>query len=366
MSYQKKILFVVFLIIIGMTYAIMFFVSKEEEKGINKLTYKKVIAEGISLKIPALSTPQDTTTYMEGGWLIRKYRWQRIGVFRISTAGGRAPNFQILVKRYFNIEKIPESEKLLIGKKLMYLKLIPLFKNGIYAIEKKGKGLKYIYFFTLKNVIYWIDFLTESTMEMYKKIFDNILTSIESSDKSIHRKLSKKEFLSQLNLLCLKSYFLLCQSVKGILIITALFSILILLFINLIMSLGGKLPEDDFFKGEHPLFKEEGVSYQIKFGISNKVTVGAFAITDKNIYIFSFKKPQLIFPKNSTDIKISTGKSFFSGRFILIETENSEYFVKRSSLLLKSFSRTKYSIKIFLNEIDSAYAYLGIKSSNVH
>lgn len=359
MKYYKKIFIITLILIIGITYATMEIVSKTQRSALKNYNTKRVSIDKLSFELPLLHSPKDEKVYIDKGWIVKRYYWRGIGVFRFSKASGKNLNFKYIAAKYFRIEEFPNSgRKLIFGKRLMFIKEIPLFNNGVYAIRKKGKRIIYTYFFIVGNNLYWLDFNTSSTVDIYKKVFDKILLSIESSDKNLKRALTKEEFKKELSSLCIQSFYLLCQSSKGMVVFVGVFTILIFLLINFILSLGGKLPPNEYFSGEYVIYSEEGINYQIKYGYSNKTLIGAFVITDKNLYIFAFKKPVLKLPKDAKDFFISTGKAFLIGDFIEIKTQNPYYFIRN-----KNSSTTKeISIKIYLSDIATVSNYLGIKS----
>ncbi len=358
MKYYKKIFIITLILIVGITYATIKTVSNTQEPALKKYLTKRIFIDKLSFELPLLHGPKDEKVYLDKGWIVKRYYWRGIGIFRFSKATGKNPNFKYLTAKYFRIKEFPKSgKKLTLGKRLMFIKEIPLFNNGVYAIRKKGKRIIYTYFFIVGNNLYWLDFNTSSTLSTYKKIFDKILLSIESSDKNIKRALTKKAFEKELSSLCFQSFYLLCQSPKGIVVFVSVFTLLIFLLINFILSLGGKLPSNEYFSGEYVIYSEEGINYQIKYGYNNKTLIGAFVITDKNIYIFAFKKPVLKLPRDAKDFSISTGKALLIGNFIEIKTANPSYLIRNKN----SSTNKEISIKIYLSDIATVSNYLGIK-----
>ncbi len=334
---------------------------KSENSLMRNHHYIKIMEKDISFVFPFKLYKKKV--YTSNGWNMKSYTINKIGIFRIGMAKGKNSSFIKSTIKYFNLNEFPKSGKrFYFGKKgIMFIKNIPLFSNGVYVMKKRGNGIIYIYFFSLKNNFYWIDFKTGNTLKNYKKIFDNILLSILSNDKKIKRQLPLSEFSKKLDSACKESYFILCQSLKVIILLPTLFIIIIFLIISKVMSFGGKLPDDNYFKEEFPLLREEKTDYQLKFKYNNKISTGAFVLTDKNIYLFSFKKPFFIFPRDGNDYVITEGKSFFGGNYIQIQSSNTGY-MKKGKIFGNLYQiRGDYKLRIFSKQIDNIKNHLPFK-----
>ena len=362
MSYQRKLFIIIVLIILVTSVAIIRLIENVQKKAIKNYRIEKIAEEGISFNIPLLYKKDKIKIYKSNGWLVKEYPLGKVGIFRIGYATGRK-NFKQLATKYFNLKKYPAKGRKLVlrGKPLFYME-VPLFNNGAYVIKKRGKRVIYIYFFTINSNLYWFDFTTNSTLNIYKSVFDNILLSIKSAQ--LKRKLKPAEFRKEINSVCLKSYFLFCQSVKVVIIFPILLTIIILYIIFWFMKLGGKLPGDEVFAGDLPIYREENINFQITTGFYNKVSTGAIAITGKNIYIFYFKKPMFIIPKDAKDIKISEGKSFFEGRYIQIEFYNLNYLIRRK-IFSRFYANKRYVLRLFSKNIEGLANLLGVNMNPI-
>ena len=363
MRYQKKVFFLIIIFTFILTFGILQIIEKAQKKLLKNYKVEKIEENDISYDLPYFYNSNKPKTYINNGWFIKEYQFKKIGTFRTAVAYGKNPDFKRLSIKYFKLKEYPKSGKTLkIGNNALFFKEIPLFENGAYVVKKRGKILVYIYFFTLHNTLYWFDFSTYSSLTIKKEVFDRILLSIESKNQK--RILPKDEFKKRVNSVCRESHYFLCQSTRFFIIIPTLIIIIVLFLIAFIMRIGGKLPDDEFFAGEIPVFKEENIDYQIKFKFNNRISTGAIALTDKNFYLFSFKKPILIFPKTANDYKISTGKSFFGGRYIQFESYNLNYF-KSGKFFNKIFSNSKYTIRFFSKDIERLAQLLGIASMSL-
>ena len=362
MSYQRKLFIIIVLITLVTSVAIIRLIENTQKKAIKNYKVERVSEEGISFDIPLLFEKNKIKIYKSNGWLVKEYPFGKVGIFRVCYATGKK-SFKQLATKYFNLEKYPENGRKLVlrGKPMFYME-VPLFDNGAYVVRKKGKRVIYIYFFTINSNLYWFDFTTNSTLNIYKSVFDNILLSIKSD--RLKRKLKSTEFRKKINSVCLKSYFLLCQSVKVVIIFPTLITIIILFIIFWFMKLGGKLPDDEFFAGDFPVYKEENINFQIKTGFNNKVSTGAIAITGKNIYLFYFKKPMFIIPKDAKDIKITGGKSFFGGKYIQIESSNTNYFLK-GKVFAGLYSNRNFKLRLFSKNIEGLANLLGVNMNPI-
>ncbi len=364
MRYQNK-LFIIIIIITGLfSIGIMKIIDNLQKKAISNYQTKRIMEYDISYNLPLLHNPKIyPKIYVNNGWFIKKYIWRGIGVFRLSFAKGNNPDFKKLSVKYFRLGEFPESgRKYYFPKKNMFFKVIPIFDNGAYVIKKSGKRVVYTYFFTIRNRLYWFDFSTRNSLDNYKKLFDKILISIKSIDKNIKKKLTISRFSKELAASCSQSFYLLCQPIKIIIFFPLFIMIIIFLITSKLMSLGGKLPDDTYFSEGFPVFKEEKIDYQLKFQFNNRISTGAFAITDKNIYLFSFKKPVLIFPRNANDYTVTTGKSFLGGEYIQIKFSNTEY-IKRGKVFKNIYKPSDYKLRIFSREINTLKNYFTIKAN---
>jgi hypothetical protein len=359
MRYQNKVFTIIIILVAFISIATIKIIDGFQKKTISDYKTKKIIKYGISYKLPLLHNPNIyPKKHTKNGWFTTTYVWRGIGVFRFSVANGKNPDFKKLSVKYFGLDKFPVSgKKFYFPESNLFFKEIPLFDNGAYTIKKSGKRIIYTYFFTLNNRLYWFDFSTRNTLNNYKKFFDKILMSIKSIDKNIKRKLTIQKFSKELESSCAQSFFILCQSIKAIILFPLLSIIIIFLIISKIMSLGGKGPDDNFFSEDFPVFKEEKIDYQLKFQYNTKISTGAFVLTDKNIYIFSFKKPVFIFPRNVNDYTITIGKSFFGGDYIQIKFSNTDY-IKRGKTFKTIYRSSDYRLRIFIREINVFKNYL--------
>jgi hypothetical protein len=228
---MKKIFFIFIVIVIGLT-----------------VFFNKVIMRPIELKERKL---EEVEIKVPIGWKYNKSVKDEWQIFKFKTA----TKYLLVAKKIVGDEYqvndyykhiAPAEVK---GKLNFYTK-----EDGLYGILKQGKGRKYLAIFKLNGTIYWIEFRVNSTIMMYKKVFDEILKSIEIQEQkvdvvSLENNLSKIE--DEISPLFLQPDYILSIGVPG-------FIFLIFIIVLIAMSYSGKRPNMEEFKFES-IIKEQGM-----------------------------------------------------------------------------------------------------------
>ena len=362
MKIQRRIFFsvLIFIILINI---IIFYIFTHSVSSIKKtIEYIKVNKEHITYEIPF------TTEYKKSS-LFKKNQWQtdyfdlNIGKLQISIRDyNKKWEFYSLMNNFFKIKINKNIKSRFFFKKFMFYCKLKMFNNGALIIKKISKqSPNYIYVFTIKDKIYWFSLIPSQSMEIFKDIFDKILLSIEAKDKSIRRAISKKEFAKELSSVCMKSYFLLCQSFKSLIIFISIFMIMIFSVVFLVMaSYVGKLPNLRIINNEIPLYKEEKVDILLKFKLSRKFSTCAFLITSNNLIVYKFKKEFInIELLKKGDYSIKTGKNIFNDSYIEIAFTNmnfikpkfyNKFASKLSKITIRLYSKNTQQVFNILNQ----------------
>ncbi len=280
-------------ILLGIIALNVFFLKTltEVEKKVQKnAQYKTIKIEDITLKIPYGLTPQKTKTVKV--WKVYPFKSEKI-FFRVSVARGNADALGKIVKIDLKLKKLPEKEGFILTK-LCYVKKLPFPEKGYYYIKHKNKTNHYVLLIENKGKIYYIDMLVPSTLKINKNMFDTIILSIKDGERKLLGKTTEKE----LKTVCAKTYFILCQSEKQLILgISSLVGISILLIFLLVTRKMGKLPEDLTAKGIIPIYSEEDVSTSMVAGTKIQKIYTAILVESRGIHIF-YKQKRLIFIEN--------------------------------------------------------------------
>jgi len=347
MKIQKRIFFSVLIFIIGINFLIYYIFTRSVYSIKKNITYIKVRKNDITYKLPITSEYKKSSKE-------EKYNWEtdyfdiKIGKLQISSRDyNKNWKFHDLINNFFKIKINKDiKSKFYFSKSLLYIKL-KMFNNGALIIKKISKqSTRYIYIFSFKNKLYWFSFIANQSYEIFKDIFDDIILSIRAIDNT-KRALDLKEFNSELNSVCFKTYFLLCQNFNTLIIIISIFIGIIFITIYLVMSnYVGKLPDNEKISKLLPLYKEENVDLLVNMSFKKNYSTCSFIITNDKLIIFKSKKEFIsIDLKNKEQYELKKGINFFKDKYVEITFTNMD-FVK--SKLYKRFAKRMKKIKIRL------------------
>lgn len=350
MRIQKRIFFSVLIFIIVINFIIYYLFTHTVYSIKKDIKYIKVKKEEITYNLPI------TTDYQKSS-KEEKYNWKtdyfniKIGKLQISSRDyNKNWDFYNLINNFFKIGINKEiKSKFYFSKSLLYLRL-KMFRDGALVVKKLSKqSTRYIYIFSFKNKLYWFSFFSNQSYEIFKNIFDDIILSIRAIDNT-KRAMDLKEFSSELNTVCFKTYFLLCQNFNTLIIIISIFVGFIFITIFLVMSnYIGKLPDEEKISKMLPIYKEERVEILVNLSFKKYFSTCSFIITNDKLIIFKSKKEFIsIELKNRDEYELKKGINFFKDRYIEISFTNMD-FVK--SKLYKKFAIRikKMRIRLYTN-----------------
>ena len=359
MKIQKRIFFSVLIFIVVINIIIYYLFTHTVYSIKKDIKYINVKKDEITYKLPITTEYQKTSKE-------EKYNWKtdyfdiKIGRLQISSKDyNKNWDFYNLINNFFKI-KINEKikSKFYFSKSLFYLRL-KMFEDGALVVKKLSKqSTRYIYIFSFKNKLYWFSFFSNQSYEIFKDIFDDIILSIRAIDNT-KRTMDLKDFESELNSVCLKTYFLLCQNFNTLIIIISIFVGFIFVAIFLVMSnYIGKLPDEEKISRLLPLYKEERVEILVNLSFKKNFSTCSFIITSDKLIIFKAKKEFIsIELKNKNEYELKKGINFFKDKYVEISFTNMD-FVK--SKLYKKFAIKikKMRIRLYTNNHLKVYNLL--------
>jgi len=122
---------------------------------------------------------------------------------------------------------------------------------------------------------------------------------------------------------CAKTYFILCQSEKYLILGISVFIGITILFIFLLATRKmGNLPEDLISKGIIPIYAEENVSTSMRIGTKIQRIYTAMLIEAKGVHIFYRQKRLIFLDKEQAKELLKEKKYFFSRGIELIVNKN--------------------------------------------
>lgn len=263
----------------------------------------------LKIKINMIESEVDgvKSLYPQGEYLSQKKRgWQGYvfsNSFRLfyQDFSDVEKNFTVLIKE--NLEKYQRK------------KWLSLFDKGIYVFHKQNKGYFLVCVFRKDNRIFWADMTSKSTLDYYKKAFDDFILNIEISgektDLIVRRELL--EFESKISVLDMQNPDLLILFIGAIFLLT-------LMLIHFIMRLSGRCPLSEDHYGE--FYSEGATIITKKFG--RKSSPCCVCHKRNFLIIYKFKKEFLKIDLDSEKEEISFQSNFLlykSHKIILAENE---------------------------------------------
>jgi len=344
----KTLLTLFILVVISLITASVFMQIKHTEKQLlTPKSYVQVNEKYFSLLLPDYFVEGKTTN--NNGWIIRNFYLKGVATFRIAKYNSKQSNFNQLAKNYFNIKDFSKNKAVYNLKNgIGFYKKIRAVENGVFAMEKYKKSVKYFYFFTLNEKLYWLDFYPKSTLTSYKTIFDNILTSMKFADGKGVDSLFKK----QLKTVCFESYLLFCQPFEALIALFALIVVLVWVIIATVSRKMGEKPSDQVLAELNPYYTEQNVDMATQ--VRNKVSFwsGFLAISSEYLVIYRFKKELIRIPLNDSRIQIKKQVSFFGSKYVEISLLSNEFYKRKNF-----FYKRPHKIRIYSKDTSQIMTY---------
>lgn len=195
------------------------------------------ILSKIKINMTELEVDGVKSLYPQGEYLSQKKRgWQGYvfsNSFRLfyQDFSDAEKNFSVLIKE--NLEKYRRK------------KWLSLFNKGIYVFHKLNKGYFLACIFKRANRIFWVDMTSSSTLDYYKKAFDDFILNMEingeKTSQTVRRELHA--FNSEISILDMQNPDLLILFMGVIFLFT-------LMVVYFVMRLSGRCPssEDQYGK----------------------------------------------------------------------------------------------------------------------
>ncbi len=319
------------------------------------LKYRRVVLHEITFNEPVgyiLKKWKDNRK----GWNNVYYKILSVGTLQISTKKfDKKYDFYLLLSRFLKVKIYDSIDEKFYIKERVYYKKIKFDKNGAFVLKKNKKGISYVYAFFVGKRFYWFVFYPEMPFSLYKNVFFKVIGSIRALKSGLKSKLSEEHIKKQLSFLCLRSYFLICQSFLPMMAIITIFIVTVGFgFFTLISHFSGKLPEE-VKSSSNFVYKEEKVDMIFKTWFSMKFYTSSIAVDDENLYIYKFKKLFAEIPLKDKEILIKKKGGFFYGEHVEIVVKNSKYIKDRYLQGLSLLKKVKITIKLFPSEPERFY-----------
>lgn len=323
-------------------------VKKTENQVLKVDKYFEINENYFSFSIPSFFQGPKIKT--NNGWNIKNYYLGNSATFRVSTLTSVNPNFDELCKQYFHLKSIDKSHSISkTNKGLVFYKKINLIENGLYVIRKEGKKVSYIYFFTINDNLYWLDFFPKSSFISYKTIFDNILSTIKfKNGTSI-----PKNFTDNTKSICFESYFLFCQPYEIIIVLPIFILIFVWIILTFISKKLGATPSIETLAELNPSYTEENVEIETMLRNKKSFSTCFIAINSSYLYVFKFKKEFLTVPIRNYNFNFEEKTGLFGRKYIQFELQNAEHYKTK-----RFYYNKPHKIRIYSNSTSSIMSYL--------
>ncbi len=239
-------------------------------------------AEGFRCRVP----DGPTSRIEENGW--HKNRFTGAGRLYIST---RPPEGEAE-------EQIRQYRQYL---KPTYEAAIPVFDNGRFFLEKRGKSRRYIYLFTAGDSFFWVEnFARGSTLRTYKDILDDVVASLEVEGRAVGA-----EFLARSDQI---NRAIRWHSQGEELLLTLMFGLptAIIVFVAFpILAFIGKLPK---LRGPRPLRSAQDLFAWVRSPGRINGTLLAMALFQDRLEVYVWRRPFMTISKDDGTIAPVPGK----------------------------------------------------------
>ncbi len=182
-----------------------------------------------------------------------------------------------------------------------YEAAIPVFDNGRFFLEKKGKFRRYVYLFTSGDNFFWIEnSIQGSTLRTYKDILDEVINSLNVGGRSVSPEFQiRKEQINKAIQWYSQGEDLLFTLMMGIpVVIILIISLVVLPFI-------GKLPN---FRDKRPIRTATNLFAWVRRPGRINGTLTAMALFEDRLVVYIWRRPFMTITRHDGTVAHIAGK----------------------------------------------------------
>jgi hypothetical protein len=178
---------------------------------------------------------------------------------------------------------------------------IPVFENGRFYLEKKGKWRRYVYLFTAGDTFFWIENSSRgSTLRTFKDVLDEVVASMEVGGRRVRPEFQGR--VDEIN----KAIRWYSQSEDLLLgLMMGIPAVIICVIAFVILPLIGKLPT---FTGRRPVRTAQNLFAWVRKPLQINGTLVAIALFDDKFAVYIWKRPFIIVTKGDGTIAPVAGR----------------------------------------------------------
>jgi hypothetical protein len=182
-----------------------------------------------------------------------------------------------------------------------YEAAIPVFDNGRFFLEKKGKFRRYVYLFTSGDTFFWMEnSMGGTTLRTYKDILDEVINSLNVDGRSVPPEFQiRKEQINKAIQWYSQGEDLLFTLMMGI-------PVAIILIISLvILPFLGKLPN---FRAKRPIRTAANLFAWVRGPGRINGTLTALALFEDRLVVYIWRRPFMTITKHDGTVALIAGK----------------------------------------------------------
>jgi len=188
---------------------------------------------------------------------------------------------------------------------------IPLFGQGGYALQKRGKSLRLIACFAQGGRHYWVHLDTPNASTQVQRAFHQMVLSLRLPDGS-SPEATLAAALDGIPREC-GWRFVMPMELPFLVPLAALLAIFGVQL--LLRKRAGRLPE-------HPVgFTEANLEISISRPLQIQFMEAAVGVTGEALTIYTFGSPLLVVPRSALAGRVSTGQGWFGARYVQLDLE---------------------------------------------
>ena len=178
---------------------------------------------------------------------------------------------------------------------------IPVFDNGRFFLEKRGKYRRYVYLFTAGDTFFWVEnSVRGSTLRTYKDILDEVVASLEVDGRAVSPEFRNRT--GEIN----KAIRWYSQGEELLFALMMGIPVAIILLVALvILPFIGKLPN---FRGKRPIRTAINLFAWVRRPGRINGTLTALALFDDRLVVYIWRRPFLVITKHEGSVASIPGK----------------------------------------------------------
>ncbi len=350
MKIGKKVQFLVILIMFVAT-GVVYLVLHQIEGQATKFDFHPVPFGELTVGIPWEFGP--ALTGDRNGWHVSTFKNQGVGTLELATSPASSKDFQKAAIRYFSMKRFPAHTAIYRAKgSFWFAKNMSGAVPGVLVIRTRGKGRVFTYFFSDKNISYWLSFSTGHSLASYAKLFFRMVSSLKADGKPLHG----LQFEKDLNSVCREGYFVFCQPILFFLFLPVGIGLLAVLLSGAVSKRLGRLPGLEVLNNLMPVYTEANASVMLRVMGKSQISSLGLVVNNNGIQLFQFGRLFIDIPRKACGHwEVSEGRGWFGGPYVQIIAPADEL-VKSKQRFIRYTG--KMTVRIYSNQPGMLHQYL--------